>query len=212
MVNQKNNRRIKKHILSFGLIILSLFTFISCNDDNDITENKGPKFGIFTVQEDSTTIHMNGEINRSIVNNFNAMIKAYPKAKKIIMLDCPGSGDDEANLKVSKKMHDLKFEFHLTANSEIASGAVDMYLAGVKRTLEKGSKIGVHSWAGDNKEATDFPRGHKFHLEYINYYTSVGFNQKEAEDFYYFTINAASADDIHWMTEEEITRYKMTKE
>ena len=30
-----------------------------------------------------------------------------------------------------------------------------------------------------------------------------------AEDFYWFTLNAADADDIHWMTRTEMKRYKM---
>jgi len=37
----------------------------------------------------------------------------------------------------------------------------------------------------------------------------VGFSQQAAENFYYFTIHAATADNIHWMTEAEIAKYKM---
>lgn len=69
----------------------------------------------------------------------------------------------------------------------------------------------MHSWGGDNVTATDFPVGHAHHLPYIEYYVAVGFTQKEAEDFYYFTINAAAFDEIHWMTEEEIDLYKVLK-
>jgi hypothetical protein len=31
--------------------------------------------------------------------------------------------------------------------------------------------------------------------------------QKESEDFYYFTINAAPIKDIYWMTNEELIKY-----
>jgi len=48
-------------------------------------------------------------------------------------------------------------------------------------------------------------------MAYIEYYISVGFTQKEANDFYYFTLNAAPAEGIHWMTDEEIIQYKVTK-
>ncbi|MGK0391641.1 MAG: hypothetical protein ACI94Y_004408 [Maribacter sp.] len=37
----------------------------------------------------------------------------------------------------------------------------------------------------------------------------MGFLQTDAEAFYYFTINGASANDIHWMTNEEINLYKL---
>ncbi len=79
----------------------------------------------------------------------------------------------------------------------------------VQRFRGINTKIGVHAWGGNGDTATDYPVGHKYHLPYIEYYKAVGFSQKQAEDFYYFTINAASAEGIHWMTEEEIKKYHM---
>lgn len=69
--------------------------------------------------------------------------------------------------------------------------------------------LGVHSCAGGGNVATDFPVGDAEHQSYIDYYISIGFTQQEAEDFYYFTINTAPAEDIHWMKEEEIIQYGM---
>jgi len=98
----------------------------------------------------------------------------------------------------------------LPADAVIASGAVDLFLAGTTRTRAAGSKIGVHSWSdGGSKEATDFPVGHANHQPYIDYYKEMGFSQADAEAFYYFTINTAKASDIHWMTDEEIEQYKL---
>lgn len=94
-------------------------------------------------------------------------------------------------------------------NGDIASGGVDFFLAGIQRIKGANSRIGVHSWTGDGEKATDFPEGHEYHLPYIDYYVSVGFTQQQAKDFYYSTINAAPASDIHWMTDEEIKRYKI---
>lgn len=88
-----------------------------------------------------------------------------------------------------------------------------LYVGGVIRTREAGSKVGVHSWRGNPGDpiATSYPKGHEVHLPYINYYISVGFTQKEAEDFYYFSIEAAPAESIHWMTEAEIKKHKLVK-
>jgi len=82
-----------------------------------------------------------------------------------------------------------------------------LFLAGDIRTREAGSKIGVHSWAEATKTATDYEVGHEKHQPYINYYKDMGFSQEDAAAFYYFTINAAAASDIHWMTDEEIEQY-----
>ncbi len=195
-------------ILTF---FISAVVIISCKKEDPKISQTTRTFGIFKVLDDDVTIEMNGVISNSIISDFNKMNAAFPKAKKIIMGDCPGSDDDESNLVVSKRMHDLGFEFHLKSTSKIASGAVDMYVGGVKRTREAGSKIGVHSWGADPGEpiATSYPVGHAVHLPYINYYVSVGFTQQQAEDFYYFTINAAPAESIHWMTDAEITKYNL---
>ena len=139
--------------------------FTSCSDDSPISPNQ-KTFGVFEVQDDNTTVHMNGEIDENIISSFNQLKMEYPNAKNIVMVDCPGSSDDEANLVVSKQMHDSGYSFHLMANSVIASGAVDMYVGGIKRTREAGSQIGVHSWGSGPGEpiATSYPEGHDVHL------------------------------------------------
>jgi len=192
------------------LLLVFVSVLISCNKD----ESNGPKFGIFTVLEDNTTVEMNGVINSKSLKNFNALYALYPKVNKINIKECEGSSDDETNLQLSSKVHELNINTHLLDNGLIASGGVDFFLAGIERTRGANTKIGVHSWAGEDEKgnhfsATDFPVGHAYHLPYITYYVLVGFPRKEAEDFYYFTINAASAESIHWMSDEEIMKYKL---
>ena len=196
-----------------GIFIVS-FGFISCKkDDSGSTSSTAVavrNFGIFTVQKDNNTVvSMDGVINSKSLNNFNKLVAKYPNVATIQIVNCDGSSDDETNLKLSKLVHNRKIEIHLNDNGLIASGGVDFFLAGTKRTKGENTKVGVHSWGGDNVVATDFPKGHHYHLPYIEYYQSIGFTQKMAEDFYYFTIHAASADDIHWMTDQEIDQYQI---
>jgi hypothetical protein len=40
---------------------------------------------------------------------------------------------------------------------------------------------------------------------YLNYYDEMGIPQS----FYWYTLEAASAEDIHWMTESELEQYNM---
>ena len=189
-------------------VIFLLLCFFACGDDDNATPKTS--FGVFKVIDDST-VEMNGEIGSSTLNDFNELIVLYPNISKINIKEVPGSGDDAVNLQVSAKVHQQNIATHLMDNGLIASGGVDFFLAGIKRTRANNTKIGVHSWAGDNVTATDFPVGHANHLPYINYYKSIGFADADAKAFYYFTINAAAANDIHWMTEEEIIKYKMLK-
>lgn len=188
---------------SIFVLLLTSLSMCSCQKTGFLT-----RYGIFNVQND-TTITMNGTIGGRTDNHFNKLIENYPNIKWIELGNCPGSKNDEVNLIVAKQIHDLGINTRVFSDSEIASGAVDLFLAGNKRIVQEGSQIGVHSWAGLKETATDFPVGHENHLPYINYYVSVGFTQQEAEDFYYFTINAAPANSIHWMTEEEIEQYQL---
>ncbi len=192
------------HYLFIILLLGSVALFNSCDDS--VAEDD---FGIFNLTE-TNTITMNGVIGSKTPQHWDNIVRTYPSINRIIMENCPGSEDDEANLEVARKIRTQDVDIHLPANAEIASGAVDLFLSGTGRTRMPGSKIGVHSWAdGDGSEATDYPVGSAEHLPYINYYVDMGFSQEDAEAFYYFTINAATANNIHWMTDEEISTYKL---
>lgn len=192
-------------VMGMGLVLLS------CSDDSD--DIGGRKFGIFEVLDDDITVEMDGTINRSSFKNFNEMEDAFPNIQTIRIKNCDGSSDDETNLQLSARVHQRGMDTYLMEGGIIASGGVDFFLAGVRRTRGANTMIGVHSWAdGDGNEATDYPVGHENHLLYINYYVSVGFSQQAAEDFYYFTINAAPAEEIYYMTDAEVERYGILKE
>lgn len=184
------------------LLLGSIIALSSCSD-------KG--FGIFS-SEDGVTAIMNGDIKSRTPKHWDNFIAEFPNINRIVMKDCPGSSDDEANVEVARKVHNHGVSIHLPSDAVIASGAVDFFLAGTTRTRDAGSQIGVHSWSDGNNEATDFPVGSEEHNLYIDYYKEMGFSQEEAEAFYYFTINAAPAAGIHWMTDGEIEQYKLLTE
>jgi len=207
----------KTILKSILFLFLTISLASSCNKDDDITANNAKTYGIFKVLDDNLTVEMNGVINSKSLAKFNALHKAFPTITTINIKQCDGSMDDETNLKLSAKVHQLGLHTHLLDNGLIASGGVDFFLAGIERSAGVKTKIGVHSWAGEDGSgktvtATDFPVGHAYHLPYINYYMAVGFTQQQAADFYYFTINIATADNIHWMTNEEIKTYGMLTE
>ncbi len=210
----------KKLILASSLALSSL-ALVACSGSSDssnasTSQNSSSQandsqrqFGIFTVQADNKTVVMDGDIRTKSLTNFNKLQAKYPNISTINIKNCGGSMDDETNLRLSQKVYQSGINIHLMDNAEIASGGVDFFLAGVKRTRGNNTKIGVHSWGGDGESATDFPKGHKYHLSYIKYYKSVGMTQQQAEDFYYFTIYSAPVDGIHWMTEAEVKKYNM---
>jgi len=197
-------KNILKNISFFLLIGILTFTS-SCK----VEEILATDYGIFSRQNTETGI-IDGIIDSNTPKHWENFIAANPTITTLIMKDCPGSDDDAANLEAARMIRQQGVTIHLPADAVIASGAVDLFLAGTTRTREAGSKIGVHSWAdGKNNEATDFPVGDEEHQPYIDYYVEMVFLQKNAEAFYYFTINAAKAADIHWMTDGEIMQYSL---
>ncbi len=166
------------------------------------------QYGIFTVTGNSS-VEMDGELGSTALDDLSDLLDDYPDITEINIVDCGGSTDDAVNLEAALLVHVNEISTHIISNGEIASGGVDFFLAGTSRTMGSNCRIGVHSWSNGVNEATDFPVGDSEHQPYIDYYTAIGFTVEEAEDFYYFTINAASADDIHWMTEDEIIEFNI---
>ncbi len=167
------------------------------------------KATIFNISENQNAILLDGVINSSAFKKFKEITKKYPKIKMLKINICEGSMNDKINLKLAKYINENEFETHLLDNGLIASGGTDLFLAGKRRTIGTNTRIGVHSWEGIGMKATDFSTGHKYHKPYIEYYQSIGFTIKEAENFYYFTINAAPPEEVHFMNDNEIYKYKI---
>ncbi|NSY36903.1 alpha/beta hydrolase [Leisingera sp. ANG59] len=145
---------------------------------------------------------VNGTLNARSLNQFSAFMSEHPEAERLVLLNMPGSVDDENNLKLGHLVRDLGLDTHVTAASEIYSGAVDIFLAGTERTMEEGAVLGVHAWEG-NETADNYPRSHPEHAPYVAYTKRM----LGSADFYWFTIQAAPASDIHEMTAAEVKRY-----
>ena len=191
-------------MLSFSLVLLVALTTGSCQKTGFLT-----KYGIFHVEDNGTTVTMNGTIGGRTEKHWDNLVKDHPNVDRLVMGNCPGSKNDDANLRVSKKIYYQGMHIHLNSDSEIASGAVDMFLAGTARTIDSGARVGVHSWGGIGKNGNELPEDDPERDKYINYYVSVGMAEQDARDFYFFTLNAAPANDMHWMTEAELEQYNM---
>ena len=162
----------------------------------------------FIIKQDKA--YMYGVIGEQIVNTVTRLTTEHANVNTIVLVDVPGSMDDESNLKASLMVYDKGLNTEVLSNSDIASGGVDFYLAGNKRILAEGAKLGVHSWGGDDGVvATDLPRDHAEHKPYIDYYQHI--KQYRPSDFYFFTLEAAPAESIHYMTTEELTKWQIAR-
>ncbi|WP_104026819.1 hypothetical protein [Vibrio jasicida] len=185
----------------------------SATESNTFTSQCGDQLSAqesglsFVVKGDIAELQ--GVICQGSPKAFEQMMAKHSNVKQLKFISIDGSVDDESNLELAYQVRAKQLDSHIASSGQIASGGTDLFLAGVNRTIESGATIGVHSWATEDQVATDFPVGHKYHQPYIDYYKKIGL--PDPEGFYYFTINAASAQNIHNMSEQEITKYGLGK-
>lgn len=159
-----------------------------------------------------TSIAVEGEklyimdlLNSKTFGQMQDTINLNPQVTTLVFTAMPGSIDDEVTFEMGRWLKAKGLNTHLTSESVIASGAVDLFLSGTERTMEAGAKIGVHSWSDGSKEAADYPRDSKEHALNRDYIVDMGV----PEDFYWFTIYEAPADEIHWMSQGEIVKHRL---
>ena len=194
----------------FFILLISLAAGITACDKDKLGA-VGSSYGIFTVTDDSTAT-LNGVIRGKTLRHFEKLMKKHPDIQTLSMQDMPGSADDETNVQVGRAVYARALDTHIADNGEIASGAVDLFLAGSKRTHGANVKVGVHSWSSGGTEAKDLAEDDPQHDLFINYYKDIGIRDSMARAFYFFTIQAAPAADIHWMTEAELEAYEIFTE
>ncbi len=146
---------------------------------------------------------MQGVIGATTPSSVLELAFMNPEVRTIVLTNMPGSMDDVANMRAGRYIRQLGLDTHVPADSEVASGATDLFLAGRHRSSEPGARFGIHAWGGGPVAATDLPRDHEDHLLYLDYYEEMGI----PGEFYWRTLSAAPAEGIHWMTEEELERF-----
>ena len=183
------------------------------NDDNRVSRQElidafgGEELAAFEIIGGKAV--MTGVINGSTPAAVLRLAYEHPRVRTIVMQDVPGSMDDEANVRAARYVRRFGFTTILPADGVIASGGTDFFVAGATRIIHKGAKLGIHSWGGPEGETgRDVPRDHPAHQLYLDYYEEMGIPAA----FYWRTLEAAPADDICWMTEEELARYNFRTE
>ena len=140
---------------------------------------------------------MTGTVDSNSPALFQKMLRQYPGIKQIQMIDCNGSVDEEANLNLARKIRTAGISTHVPTRGSVRSGAVELFLAGVRHTADKGAEFVVHSWMDeDGREANDYPPHDPVHAEYLNYYTEMGIPADKARAFYALTNSVPFAEQL----------------
>lgn len=177
------------------LLLACLTATAACADARDYTPLE------FSIAGNRITAI--GVIDDTSLDTFLDVIDGHPEVRTLVLKNVGGSVDDEANVAFSRLIHQMGITTLVPSDGLVASGGTDLFLAGTTRILESGACVGVHSWAADDFTATDIPRTSSEHDRYLDYYNDINIDPA----FYWFTIEAAPAEEMHWMTSMEVDQY-----
>lgn len=160
-------------------------------------------FGPFRVL-DPRRAALVGVTGPSTPRQFAAMLRAFPQIDEIDLVDCPGTEDDHANLRLGRMIRAAGIATRVPANGSVRSGAVELFVAGARRTVEPGAAFAVHAWLDDTgHEASDYTLADPENAKYLAYYREMGMSQIEAEAFYAMT-NSAPHASARWLNASQI--------
>jgi ATP-dependent protease ClpP protease subunit len=163
-------------------------------------------FGPFQVVAPDR-VQLNGSIESDTPAQFKAMLRAYPAIRQIDMIDCPGTGDDEANLALARMVRHAGIATFVPHGGSVRSGGVELFLAGAKRSAAPDAEFAVHSWLDeDGMEADDYSESDPVNQEYIDYYREMGMSAEKAKAFYALT-NSVSHDDALYLKPRDIAAF-----
>ena len=138
---------------------------------------------------------------------FAQMLIAFPALRTIEMVECPGTNDDTANLRLGRMIRRAGLDTHVPEGGSVRSGAVELFLAGKHHRAENSAQFAVHSWQdSDGLEPSDVADNDPVNLAYLAYYREMGLNDRQAKAFYAMT-NAVPHDEALWLSVSEFAQY-----
>ena len=156
--------------------------------------------------------YLSGGLGTTTYSQIKNLIATHPEIKTIVMTQISGSVNDAVNMHTGRLLHENGFTTKVLSDSDIASGGVDLFCAGNNRIVEKGAKIGVHSWCCiNNLTAIELPKDHPAHQYQLAYFT-MALGSEKGPAFYFYTLEASPFDSVHYMTDEEIKKWGVATE
>lgn len=126
---------------------------------------------------------------------FLAMMRSFPGIAVLELIDCPGTEDDRANLRLGRMIHARGLTTYVPNGGSVRSGGVELFLAGVRRVADPGAEFAVHAWADeDGNEPQDYPADAPENRAYLDYYREMGMSLQQASAFYAMTNSVPNAD------------------
>ncbi len=147
------------------------------------------------------------ETNSASPAQFAAMLRAYPNIATLEMVECPGTEDDRANLKLGRMIRAHGIATHVPDGGSVRSGGVELFLAGARHTAAPRAEFAVHSWADeDGRQPKDYAADAPENRAYLDYYREMGMSAAQASAFYAMT-NSVPFEQAKWLTAADMRQW-----
>ncbi|MCT2557442.1 alpha/beta hydrolase [Tsuneonella sp. YG55] len=158
-------------------------------------------YGPFRVLDASRAALVDATDSAS-VRAFQAMLRDHPGIAVIEMVECPGTDDDSANLRLGRMIRARGIATHVPSGGSVRSGAVELFLAGSSRLIDDGAEFAVHAWRdSDGREPGDYAADSPYNRAYVEYYREMGVADPQA---FYDMTNAVPNSDARWLTAQDM--------
>ena len=164
------------------------------------------RFGPFVVVDASHAALVDATDETSPVR-FAAMLRAYPAIRTLELVDCPGTYDDSANLRLGRMIRAHAIATDVPAGGSVRSGAVELFLAGITRHAAPDAHFGVHAWqAVAGRGPAQCAANSPVNRAYLDYYQAMGMAPATASAFYALT-NSVPNDSVRWLQSADLARF-----
>lgn len=164
--------------------------------------------GTSTLKVKGNEAFLSGTLGTITYRQVRDMIAQHPEVHTIVLDQVDGSVNDDINMHTGRIVREAGLNTKVLAGSNIASGGVDLFASGVERTVVKGAKLGVHSWAGGDLKGDEIPQDHPAHQYQLAYFTQM-MGATKGPSFYFYTLTSAPAESIYYMTDTEIMEWSL---
>lgn len=203
-----NYRRFVVGIKQISLL-LSMFLLAGCasvdgqSQKANLASRDNPQLEIYIEQN---MAFISGVLGSDLPEQLSDMVRQSPNVQTLVLVDIPGSIDQEATMQAARLIRRLGLNTHIARTGYVLSGGVDLFLGGVKRNIGPGAGLGVHSWYDQlGIEPEELNLADPIHATYVNFYLEMGVPER----FYWFSLDAAPAERIYFMSPEEIYDFQL---
>lgn len=179
-----------------ALLIVAIFIFEALQPRPDPEAR-------FALMVEDTVAYASGGTDHHSFADVRRTLDANPQIETIVLRHVPGTTHLGENTRIAQMIRARGIDTRLERNSYIASGGVDLFLAGQTRTMECGAQIGVHSWQDSNGESPRTLGFDPLEERMERFHASLDVNPA----FYAFARDAAPHSSLYFLTRDDLERF-----